>query len=258
MSSRPAKRARSDSNTDAVDPSKLPELVDSIDSRTIANLLITAAKAYPDIASLVQREVDRIAAATRVQVLDFDYLSKSAWKTLNVTYDRMKDSHAFEMAGEAVYSIEECFETIRKNCPKTSSFKTKKSALETLRKIGKSICLSNCVIGHEVRKHHQSGGKLVPVMFDIVESLEDEEMERLWPWCDDKLVELQRMADGYCIFEELGQVIELWDGDEEGEDEDEGSNDGNEEDEGESGNGEEPKDERSVAGVLPQKHREIL
>ncbi len=257
MSSRPAKRARSDRDTDAVDPSKLPELIDSIDSRTIANLLITAAKAYPDIASLVQREVDRIAAAERVKVLDFDYLSKSAWKTLNVTYDRMKDSHAFDMSGEAADSIEGCFETIRTRCSKTSSFKTKESALETLRKIGKSICLSNGVIGHEVRKYYQSGGELVPVMFDIAESLEDEEFERLRPWCDDKLVELQGIADGYCIFEDLHQVIELWNGDEEGEDEDEGSNDGNEEDE-ESGNGEEPEDERSVAGVLPQKHREIL
>ncbi len=258
MSSRPAKRARSDRDTDAVDPSKLPELVDSIDSRTIANILITAAKAYPEIASLVQREVDRIAAAERVKVLDFDYLSKSAWKTLNVTYDRLKDSHAFDMAGEAAESIEECFETIRMSCPKTSSFKTKKSALETLRKIGKSICLSNGVIGHEVRKYYQSGGELVPVMFDIAESLEDEEFERLRPWCDDKLVELQGMADGYCIFEDLHQVIELWDGDEEGEEEEDGSSDGNEEDEGEGGNGEEPEDERSVAGVLPQKRRETL
>ena len=98
----------------------------------------------------------------------------------------------------------------------------------------------------------------MPVMLDIAENLEDEEMERLRPWCDDKLVELQGMADGYCIFEDLGQVIELWNGDEEGEDEDEGNSDGYEEDEGESGNGEEPQDERSVAGVLPQKHREIL
>lgn len=91
MSSRPAKRNRSEIDTDAVDPSKLPALIDSMDPRTIANLLITAAKAYPDIASLVQQEVDRIAAAERAKVLDFDYLSKSAWKTLNVTYDRMKD-----------------------------------------------------------------------------------------------------------------------------------------------------------------------
>ena len=256
MSSRPAKRNRSEIDTDAVDPSKLPELVDSMDPRTTANLLITAAKAYPDIASLVQQEVDRIAAAERAKVLDFDYLSKSAWKTLNVTYNRMKDSHAFEMAGEATRDVEGCFETIQRRCPQTASFKTKENALETLRKIGKSICLSNGIIGHEVRKDYQSGGELVPVMFQIAESLTEDEAERLRPWCEDKLVELKRLADGYCIFEGLDEVIELWGWAEEGEDEDEGSGDGNEEDEDESEDEEEAENEMFVAGMLYQKRRQ--
>lgn len=237
MSSRPAKRARSGTESDAVDPTKLPELVDCMDRKTIANLLVVAAKAYPIIASLVQREVDRIAAAERAKVLNFDYLSKSAWKTLNVTYDRLKDSHAFEMVGEAAKSIDECFESIRTRCPETASFKTKESALETLRKIGKSICLSNGVVGHEIRKHYQYGGELVPVMLAIAEGLTDEEAEMLRPWCDDKLVELQQLADGYCIFGDLGQVIGLWDGEEgdEDEDEDDGIGEDNEEDEDANG-----------------------
>ena len=157
-SSRSAKRARSDTDTNAVDLSKLPELVNSIDPRSIASLLITAAETYPDIVSLVQREVGRIAAAERAKVLNFEYLSKSAWKTLNVTYDHLKSSHAYEMAGEVAESIGECFETIRTPCLKTASFKTKESALETLRKIGKSICLSNGVVGHEIRKDYYAGG----------------------------------------------------------------------------------------------------
>ena len=257
MSSRPAKRNRLDTDTDAVDASKLPELVDSLSPRRIANLLVTAAETYPDIASLVQQEVDRVAAAERTRVLDFDYLSKSAWKTLNVTYDRLKGSHAYEMAGEAAESIEGCIETIRTRCPKTANFKTKESALETLRKIGKSICLSSGVVAHEIRNDYGAGGKLVPVMLEIAESLTDEEMERLRLWCDDKLVELQGIANGYCIFEDLDEVIELWGGDEEGENEDEGSSDGNEEDEGESEDEEEIEDEMFVAGMRAQRRREI-
>ena len=256
MSSRPAKRNRSEIDTNAVDPSKLPKLVNSMDLRTTANLLITAAKAYPDIASLVQQEVDRIAAAERAKVLDFDYLSRSAWKTLNVTYDRMKDSHAFEMAGEATQSVEGCFETIQKRCPQTASFKTKENALETVGKIGKSICLSHSVIGHEVRKYYQVGGKLVPVILQIAESLTEEEAERLKPWCDDKLVELKRIADGYCVFEGLDEVIGLWGWDEEGENEDEGSGDGNGEDEDEGEDEEEAENEMFVAGMLYQKRRQ--
>ena len=244
MSSRPAKRARSAANTDTVEPAKIPELVNSLDPKGIANLLIKAAETHPNIASLVQREVDRIAAAERTKVLDFDYLSKSAWKTLNVTYDRLKDSHAFEMAGEAAASIEGCIKTIRTGCPKTASFGTKENALETLRKIGKSICLSTGVVPREIRKYN---GQLVPTMLGIAESLTDEEMERLRPWCDDKLVELQELAHGYCIFEDLYEVIDFWGGDEESEDQ--GSGDGNQQVEDESGHAkkEQDEDERLVA-----------
>ncbi len=247
MSSRPAKRARPNTTSDEVDPSRIPELVGSIDPKTIANLLITAAKAYPDIATLVQGEADRIAAAERTKVLDFDYLSKSVWKTLNVTYERLKDSHAFEMAGDAAASIEGCILTMQTSCPKTASFKTKESALETLRKIGKSICLSNGIIGREIRKYYQWGGRLVPTMSTIVKSLTNEEMEKLRPWCDEKLVELQRLSAGYCIFEDLIEVVDLWVGD--AESEDIGSSDSNEEVEGESGDEEEIEDEELVVGT---------
>lgn len=238
-----AKRARSSTVIDAVNPSTIPELVNSIDPKTISDLLIAAAKAYPDVASHVQREVDRIAAFERAKFIDFDYLSKSAWKTLNVTYARMKGSHAFDMSGEAAASIEGCVKTIRTDCPKTASFQTKKSALETLRKIGKSICLSDGVVGHEIKKDYQWGGEFVPTMLRIAETLTYEEKERLRPWCDDKLVELKGMADGHCIFEDLGRVVALWNGDEDDQDEDEdgddGSSDGNKDVEGETGDEEE-------------------
>ncbi|KAM0797912.1 hypothetical protein BDR22DRAFT_823726 [Usnea florida] len=258
MSSRPAKRARSHTNTGAaaVDPSKIPELVDSIDSKAVAKLLITAAKTYPEIASLIQREVDRIAKAERAKVLDFDYLSRSAWKTLNVTYDRLSGSQAFEFSGEAAREVEECFETIRRRCPKTANFKTKESALETLRKIGKSICLSNGVVGREIRKNYQHGGELVPLMLDIAQSLTDQERERLEPWCNEKLVKLQEEADGLCIFEDLGEVIDLWgDGDEE---EEEISGDGNEDLEDDSAAEQELEDERLVTGMIIQKYCDLL
>ena len=227
MSSRPAKRARSDSHTDAVDPSKILELVGSLDPKTISQLLIAAAKIYPDVAFLVQQEADRIAAAERAQVLDFDYLSKSVWKTLNVTYERLSGSNAYEMSGHAENDIEDCIEKVRRSCPKTASFKTKENALETLRKIGKSICLSNGVVGHEIRKSCGRQTTLISTILGIAESLANEEIERLRPWCNDKLVELQGIANGYCVFEDLAEVIDLWGDDRETEHE--GSSDTNEE-----------------------------
>lgn len=109
---------------DAIGFSKIPGLINSIDPNTIARLLITAAKTHPDIASLVQREVDSIAAAERAKVVDFDHLYQSVWETLNVTYDPLRDSHAYEMAGEATSKIEACIREIRTGCPNTASFKT--------------------------------------------------------------------------------------------------------------------------------------
>ena len=258
MSSRPAKRARSHTDTGAVavNPSKIPELVDSIEPKVIAKLLIAAAKAHPEIASLVQTEVDRTAAAERAKVLDFDYLSKAAWKTLNVTYDRLSGSQAFEFSGEAAQKIEECFETIQKRCPKTANFRTKESALETLRKIGKSICLSVGVVGREIRKNYQDGGEFVPIMLDIAQSLTDQERERLEPWCNEKLVELQEIADGYCIFEDLGEVINLWGDNDEGEEEI--SDDGNEDPENDSAAEQESEDERLITGMIIQKYCNTL
>lgn len=40
----PSAPARSNTDTNAVDPSKVPELVDSIDPGTVGNLFITGAK----------------------------------------------------------------------------------------------------------------------------------------------------------------------------------------------------------------------
>ena len=132
-----------------------------------------------------------------------------------MTYDRLKDSHAFEMAGQAAYDIEGCIKKIRTDCPKTASFNTKENALETLRKIGKSICLSNGIMGHEIRKNYCCGTALVSTLLHIAGSLTLEEKARLRPWCDEKLVELQGIADAYCIFEDLAKVIDVWGGEEE-------------------------------------------
>ena len=131
------------------------------------------------------------------------------------------------MSGHAENDIEDCIEKIQRSCPKTASFKTKENALETLRKIGKSICLSNGVVGREIRKSYGCQATLISTMLGIAESLADEEMERLRPWCVDKLVELQGIANDYCILEDLGEVIDLWGEDREAEHE--GSSDTNEE-----------------------------
>lgn len=138
----PAKRQRTSSNgASATDPhtlsrSQIEDLVVSLDSKTATDILVIAARSHSDIAALVKSEVEYLADIERNKVIDFDYLSKSAWKTLNVTYERLSGSHAYDLSGEASNEIEDCFTTIEDQCPASASFKTKENALETLRKIG--------------------------------------------------------------------------------------------------------------------------
>ena len=54
----------------------------------------------------------------------------------------MSGSHAYDMSGDAEEEICGYISSIRKECLASSSFETKKNALEALRKIGKSLCLS--------------------------------------------------------------------------------------------------------------------
>ena len=260
MYSRPAKRVRSSSETVAVDLSTIPELVESLDPASIADLLVTAAQTHPDIASLVKR----ISAAERAEVRNFDHLSGSAWRSLNV---HVKDSQAYGMARGAADSVQGCLNTIQKGCRKTTSFRTKESALETLRKIGKSICLSNGVIGREIRNDYELAGELVITMLVIAESLTQEEKERMRPWYI-KLVELQEIGHEYSLFEDLDEVRSLWEEEEE-EEEEEDEEDDDEESEGlgypdrsekiggSSGDGKDLED-KVQPPLLSQKHFEIL
>lgn len=88
-----------------------------------------------------------------------------------------------------------------------------------LRKIGKTICLSGDgnTIGREVRKDFQGQSLLEEAMLQIVQGMESEEKgdiradegtdESLWP----KLLELQKLADDYCVMEGLQSVLDALD-----------------------------------------------
>ena len=96
-----------------------------------------------------------------------------------------------------------------KKLPKDRKFPNEENELETLRKIGKSICPTNGVVGREMRKSFGCQSTLISTTLGIAESLSDEEMDRLKPWCNDKLIVLQRFANDYYVFEDLGEVKDL-------------------------------------------------
>ena len=184
------------------------DLVNTLDAQTIATLLTNAANIYPNVSKAIKNEVDRRAAKSLSEVIDFDHHSKTVWYALNIEYRKLSSSRAYERSGDVSNTIDDCIETIGEQFEGAASFGTKKNALETLRKIAKSICLSNNTIGHEVRIDFGHGGRLTALMSKIVQTMGDSEKNELRWWYDSKLVELHEIAESYCIFEELTDVID--------------------------------------------------
>ena len=149
----------------------------------------------------------------RSKVVEFDHLSKAAWKEINVKYSGLNGTRQYEGAGEAYRQVREYLEEIQQGCPPTASFKTKQNALETCRKIGKTIALSGGdTCPREVQKLFGTDETLPTVMMKIAQSLREEErasiMDNGW---GEKLEELVDLSKGYYLFESLPELLALMD-----------------------------------------------
>ena len=71
-----------------------------------------------------------------------------------------------------------CVERIARECAREASLGTKISALETLRKIAKSVCLAGDTLGCEVRKRCRCEACLEEGMLGVVKTVGGEERER--------------------------------------------------------------------------------
>src|SRR6195952_2163978 len=152
----------------------------------------------------------------RTKVLDFDQYSKNAWYTLNIEYDGLSSSKQFHKAGEAFNSVVGCITIIGNNAKEWSTFGTKRSALETLRKIGKTICMScHDALGHEVVKQFQYSTELEDTMLLVVKAMTPEERIVMCAINDGrgpfigKMVELEKLCKDHCIGETMPDVISL-------------------------------------------------
>jgi hypothetical protein len=178
---------------------------------TLRAVILQAAQEHADVAAAVTAEHDKIVAAEQARVIDFDYLSKSAWRALNVTYRRLKSSQQYEMAGEAAAEVRRCIRTIAVQNRAPASFGTRRSGLETLRKIGKSVALAGGageVLGREVVKIFLFDTCLESTMLRIARSFTADEREKfmLDGEFEVKLKELEELGRDEFIFEKLGRV----------------------------------------------------
>ncbi|KAF2662257.1 hypothetical protein K491DRAFT_773373 [Lophiostoma macrostomum CBS 122681] len=192
------------------------------DGQSVRALLLLAAQKDTQIAASIKLRYEVIALRRRTRILNFDHNSKDVWYTLNKKYRSLSGSKACDIAGEVFHEICDIIREIGDEASAAqTSFGTKQSGLETLRKIGKTICLSsNDTLRHEVQEQFSHCETcLEDAMESIVGRMTANERDTMCQVDDgrstflEKLRELQELGDAHCVFDRLGRVVHALIGD---------------------------------------------
>ena len=192
---------------------------------SVAGLLSYAAGKYPDVATTISlaeghtvavehAKTKKDALPTSAKVIDFDHYSKTAWRAINTQYKSMKGSYQYNASFGVQNDLVGCIKDIGRKCPAAASYGTKKSALETLRKIGKTVCMSGGdVIGSEVQKGFHMDTCLEDTMYRIVQKMTQRERDMVMKGdFGVKMEELVELSKDYYVFDRLDKVIALLEG----------------------------------------------
>ena len=222
MSGQSAKRQRANTNGDLTTAStptnaKLDQyksIIDTFDEQTLRAVLLAAAQDVPDVAAHVVRRRDDILREESAKIIDFDFQSKVAWHALNNPRDRRNGSRGYNAGIDAGISVSQTIAKIKEQTPAHASFGTKKSALVTLRKIGKSIALGGDYdeFGSEVIKTlSNEGDPLEKAMLEIVGAMKEKEKTKMRDdkeWIE-KVKELVELGKDVDMFESLEKMLEV-------------------------------------------------
>jgi hypothetical protein len=117
----------------------------------------------------------------RFKVIDFDHYSKSVWYSINKNYASMSGSKQYDVSFSVYDKIRDIVSSISERAGVDhASFGTKKSALGTMRNIGKTICLNGGdTLGHEVQQQASHDTSFVDGMFEVVDAMSEAEREKM-------------------------------------------------------------------------------
>lgn len=173
-------------------------------------LLHAAAMTHSDVFAQITARIEAKRRAEAECVISFDQLSKTIWRELYVAHAKKKSSTQFDVGFDVAFQIQSTFEDIANRAPRHASYGTKRNAIETMRKICKSILLMD---GSELQKIvWQNIDELDGLMMRVLEGFEQEELARLvneefeGQWLD-KLQELIKLSEGSCILEGLPAIL---------------------------------------------------
>ena len=206
MSHPSAKRQRANTSEDpsvSRSSEEYKEIINTFEESTLRELLLSAATSSIQVGKEVIARRDAILRAERVQTIDFDHFSKSVWHELQ-RGDGLGGAKQYMLGLDVGVTVADTIETIRSKTPAHSSFGTKKSALVTLRKIGKSLVLHNDdTFGSEVVKSlYRDGDPQENAMLEIVQEMTDEEKTKMrnnieWIEKVEELIDIGRRCDMY-------------------------------------------------------------
>lgn len=222
---RPTKRSRTESDVDSDVPVSRPRLTPANTStleraelesalagfsrEDLLGHLLVAASTHSDTAAILSAAITNRRQAESTRVIDFDHYSKEAWYALNIRHKRLRPSQQYEVAGDVSGEIREMLDDMVKRSPAHASYGTRKSAVETMRKIFKSVCLSDGEIPRQVR---QSAWNWDERMITVLECFTEEELQRLDEeegWAD-KLHEVVELGAEYCnALKRLDEALDI-------------------------------------------------
>lgn len=181
------------------------ELLTDAELRTI---VLDSAQQVPYVANLLLAKYDAKVLQEQQKVIDFDHHSKYVWRLYNREYARLSSSKQSEMAGNVLHAFLDSIATIRGSVHPQSSFGTKRSALETLRRMAKTLVMGACdELQSRVVKDFQGDPAFEDAMSHVIQAMVPSEREQM---CKvnggeilEKLDELSELGEGHCVLEEI-------------------------------------------------------
>jgi signal recognition particle subunit SEC65 len=180
-------------------------------------VLTQAAQMHPDVWDLVKEAFRaELLGPKPKRAVDLNTAADKVWTKINVTHDKKSDGRQYSLAYSVHEFIVETIESIAEQCGPAASPDTRFHGLLVLYQIGIAIALStDSVMAKQVRLSFQYNKSFEDGMCKIIQSMGEDEIRSIKTQLDPdkiypKLQELQDEATGYCIFNDLKDVMRLF------------------------------------------------
>lgn len=187
--------------------------LDSYSATELRQILRLAIQKHPSLASDLTLEPAQQSSHKASKSVNFVQHSNSVWHTLNAK-QHSDPTREHQHADKAVQKIATDIHTVSSQVNRHSTLTTKKNALETLRKIGRSICLATGVVGDRVKAVLGTDKIFVDAIVKVAEAFTEEDRRTLWAGGSGteivkRLDQLDELRMCYCVFDGFEVVLEV-------------------------------------------------